>query len=208
MRLRTHILTGTAAALALAPWWRWCSIPFWIGASLADADLYAYYVARHRRLSPRRAFRYYGTLAGRRERATKVLHHPLVPLVALAAMRRAPAVAALGAGIGLHLVLDRHHKNRFRRLRHMLELRSQGCCENCGRPQESVALMEDHYIGEGNRRADRDPAHWTLLCRPCNEAVTEGRFSARDNGKGCSPWLPNLPIQDRRVHRLELHRAG
>ena len=48
MRERTHLLTGAAAALALAPWLRRLSVPLWLGASFTDVDLYAYYVVRHR----------------------------------------------------------------------------------------------------------------------------------------------------------------
>ena len=53
MRLRKHIGTGGVIALALAPWLRWLSVPLWLGATFADADLYAYYVVRHRNLSVR-----------------------------------------------------------------------------------------------------------------------------------------------------------
>jgi hypothetical protein len=99
MRERTHLLTGAAAALALAPWLRRLSIPLWLGASFTDVDLYAYYVVRHRDLSLRRAVRYYNTLTGRREHARKLLHHPLVPILALAGGRRCPALAAFGLGL-------------------------------------------------------------------------------------------------------------
>jgi hypothetical protein len=169
MRERTHLLTGAAAALALAPWLRQLSIPLWLGASFTDVDLYAYYVVRHRDISLRCAIRYYNTLAGRRERARKLLHHPLVPLVALAGARRFPTLAACGAGIALHLVLDAYGKRRFKRLRRALELRSAGYCEACRERQSSIALMEPSYVG-ARRSKDTDPASWHLLCGACNEA--------------------------------------
>jgi len=185
MRERVHIAAGMAAALALAPWLRGRAAAFWLGASLTDADLYAYYVLRHRRLDPRAAVRYYNTLTGRREHARKVLHHPLAPLLALAAGRRAPAVAAFGAGVSLHLLLDAAGDVRYRRLRHALERRSGGHCEHCGRPQLSITSMEPHHWpdwpetarggsedhGRRGRREDQaDLAAWRLLCRPCSEA--------------------------------------
>ena len=169
MRVRIHIMTGTAAALALAPWLRWLSIPLWLGASLTDVDLYAYYVMRHQHLSLRRAVRYYNTLAGRRERARKLLHHPVVPLIALAGGRRHPAIAAFGSGVALHLLLDAYGKRRFKRLRSVLAVRSAGRCEQCGARQTSPVLMEPRYVGSQSPR-DTDPANWLLLCRPCNEA--------------------------------------
>src|SRR5436190_356294 len=132
MRVRIHIMTGTAAALALARWLRWLSVPLWLGASLTDVDLYAYYVMRHQHLSLRRAVRYYNALAGRRERARKLLHHPVVPLIALAGGRRHPAIAAFGSGVALHLLLDAYGKRRFKRLRSVLAVRSGGRWEQCG----------------------------------------------------------------------------
>ncbi len=163
------MMIGTVAALAAAPWLGGRAVPLWLGASLADADLYGYYVLRHRRLDPRAAVRYYNTLTGRRERARKVLHHPLVPLLALAAGRRAPALAAFGAGVGLHLLLDAAGDWPYQRRRRALERRSAGRCDECGQPQASIALMEPHYRGTraGGRRA---LAAWLLLCRPCSEA--------------------------------------
>ena len=47
-------------------------------------------MVRHRNLSVRRAVRYDHTLTGRRERAAKLLHYPLVPMVAIAGVRRCP----------------------------------------------------------------------------------------------------------------------
>jgi hypothetical protein len=170
MRERTHLLTGAATALALAPWLRWLSVPLWLGASFTDADLYAYYVVRHRDFSLRRAVRHYNTLTGRRERAFKFLHHPLVPLAALAAARRFPALAACGAGIALHLVLDGYGKRRFQRIRHALELRSAGYCEACQERQSPLALMEPCYVGVRGG-GDTDLASWRLLCRSCNEML-------------------------------------
>ena len=169
MRERAHFLTGAAAALALAPWLRRLSIPLWLGASFTDVDLYAYYVVRHRDLSLRRAVRYYNTLTGRRERARKLLHHPLVPLVALAGARRFPTLAACGAGMALHLVLDAYGKRRFKRLRRALERRSAGYCEACRERRGPIALMEPYYVGSRGGE-DTDPASWRLLCRLCNEA--------------------------------------
>ncbi len=161
--------SGAVAALALAPWLRLRVVPLWVGASLADVDLYAYYVARHRRLDPRQASAYYHTLTGRREKARKVLHHPLVPLLALSAARRSPAVAAFGAGLALHLLLDAAGKRPYRRLRRALEARGGGRCEGCGRPQESIALMEPNYLApDGGDR--HNLTLWRLLCRPCSEA--------------------------------------
>jgi hypothetical protein len=169
MRERTHLLTGAAAALALAPWLRRLSVPLWLGASFTDVDLYAYYVVRHRDVSLRRAIRYYNTLTGRRERARKLLHNPLVPLLALAGARRFPTLAACGAGVALHLVLDAYGRRRFKRLRRALELRSAGYCDACREHQSSIALMEPYYVGSPGGD-DTDPAAWRLLCRPCNEA--------------------------------------
>jgi hypothetical protein len=168
MRERTHLLTGAAAALALAPWLRRLSVPLWLGASFTDVDLYAFYVVRHRDLSLRRAFRYYHTLTGRREHTRKLLHHPLVPILALAGGRRCPALAAFGGGVAVHLMLDVYAKWRFKRLRHALELRAAGYCEACQERQSSLALMEPCYVGaRGGDHAD--PASWRLLCRSCNE---------------------------------------
>ncbi len=167
MKERTHVAAGTIAAVALAPWLRGRALALWLGASLADADLYAYYVARHRQLDPRRAVRYYNTLTGRRERARKLLHHPLVPLLALAAAPRSPAVAAFGAGLALHLALDLIGDRPYERLRRALERRSGGRCENCGRPQESIAAMEPYHLASRGGRHDLDG--WRLLCRPCSE---------------------------------------
>ncbi len=59
VRARTHAVFGTAVAIALGPWLRSRSIPLWLGATLTDVDLYAYYDMRHRRLSLRRALAYY-----------------------------------------------------------------------------------------------------------------------------------------------------
>ncbi len=170
MRERTHIAIGTVAAAALAPWLRWGAVPFWLGASLTDADLYAYYVVRHRHLDPRRAVRYYHTLAGRRERARKLLHSPLAPAVALACARVWPGCAAFGAGVALHQLLDWYGGRPYRGMRRAIERRSAGACEVCGRREAALDLMEPRYSGP---HADdgHDPASWQLLCRRCNEAT-------------------------------------
>ncbi len=64
MRERTYIAVGTVAAAAIAPWLCWGAVPFWLSATLTDADLYAYYVVHYRHVDPRRAIRYYHTLGG------------------------------------------------------------------------------------------------------------------------------------------------
>jgi hypothetical protein len=92
-----------------------------------------------------------------------------VPLVALAGARLFPTLAACGAGMALHLVLDAYGKRRFKRLRRALERRSAGYCEACRERQSPIAIMEPSYVGS-RRDADTDPASWHLLCRACNEA--------------------------------------
>jgi hypothetical protein len=92
-----------------------------------------------------------------------------VPLVALAGARLFPTLAACGAGMALHLVLDAYGKRRFKRLRRALERRSAGYCEACRERQGHIALMEPYYVGSRGGK-DTDPASWQLLCRPCNEA--------------------------------------
>jgi hypothetical protein len=65
-------------------------------------------------------------------------------------------------------MLDVYAKQRFKRLRHALELRAAGYCETCQERQSSIARMEPCYVGaRGGDRAD--PASWRLLCRSCNE---------------------------------------
>ena len=116
--------------------------------------------------------RYYNTLAGRRERAVKMLHSPLAPLLALAVARRSPALAAFGAGALLHQLMDRAGKVPYLRMRRAIEARSGGLCEACGAPQSSLALMEPRFLSDEGKegKASFDPARWRLLCRPCNAA--------------------------------------
>ena len=136
--------------------------------SISMPIMWSGYVVRHRHLSLRRAVRYYHTLTGRREHTRKLLHHPLVPILALAGGRRCPALAAFGSGVAVHLMLDVYAKRRFKRLRHALELRAAGYCEACQEPQSSIERMEPCYAGA--RGGDlADPASWRLLCRACNE---------------------------------------
>lgn len=167
MKIRTHIATGVLGGALMVPVSGRGALAFCCAAAFADLDLYAYHVVRHRSLSLRAAARYYSTLAGRRERPFKALHHPAVLLGVFSAGRRYSMLRGLALGLSLHAALDGWGKWRHAGLVRTLRARSGGACELCGRYRSPIARMEPLRIDPASAR--HTPEAWLLVCRPCND---------------------------------------
>ena len=59
MRVRDHVLISTAGAALAAPFIGRRALGLWAGSVLIDADHYAWFCFRQRRVSPRAAARFF-----------------------------------------------------------------------------------------------------------------------------------------------------
>jgi hypothetical protein len=171
MRVRDHLVLSAAGAALLSPWASGSAVGLVAGGVLIDADHYAWYCLRQRRLNPVAAVRFFNEAGPPQHPATRALHSPLALLaVALAGVHQR-RLLPVAVGMGLHVALDAHHRARMGKARVAALMRDGFTCQACG----SQARPVDAHIG-------RQP--WLLpsyaagnlisLCRPCHEAAHLG----------------------------------
>jgi hypothetical protein len=113
VRVRDHIAASMAGAALLRPWVRHGTAGLMAGGVLIDADHYAWFCLRQRRLNPLAAVRFFNEANPPHHRGTRALHTPLAVVAILLAGLRLPRLLPVAVGMGLHVALDTHHEARM-----------------------------------------------------------------------------------------------
>ena len=110
MRVRDHVLISTAGAALAAPLIGRGALGVWAGGVLIDADHYAWYCLRQRRLSLPAAVRFFNQADPPQHPATRALHAPRCPVHRSSAGLRQRRLLPVALGMGLHAALDAGHQ--------------------------------------------------------------------------------------------------
>lgn len=171
MRVRDHVLLSAAAAALLGRWARAGALGVVAGGVLIDADHYAWYCLRHRRLSPAAAIRFFNEANPPQRSSTRVLHSPGMVLAALAAGLRWPRLVPVALGMGLHVALDAQHEARMRQVRAAALERDGFCCRACGSRGALGASTETHIRHQPWLLPSYAAHNVISLCPACHEAA-------------------------------------
>jgi hypothetical protein len=178
MRVRDHLVLSVAGAALLRPWAGGSALGLVAGGVLIDADHYAWFCLSQRSLNPVAAVRFFNEAGPPQHAATRALHSPIVLLGVLLAGLHQRRLLPLALGMGLHVVLDAHHRARMDEARAAALFRDRFSCQACG----SQATPVDTHI---RRQPWLMPSYATKnlisLCRPCHEA-------AHLNARGARWW--------------------
>ncbi len=174
MRVRDHIALSTAGALLLRPWLGRGVLGLWAGGVLIDADHYAWFCLRRRRLNPVAAVRLFNEAQGPSGRATRALHSPAALLAFLIVGLRRPRLLPAALGMSLHAVLDAWHEAGMGRARAAALERDRFACRACGTraPDLGTHLRRQPWL-----LPSYEAHNLVSLCGPCHEAAhaREGR---------------------------------
>lgn len=166
MRVRDHVAIATAAAALARRWGPRRAAALWAGSVLIDADHYAWYCLRERRVSPLAAVRAFNGAHGPQHRATRAMHSPLALAgVAVLAARR-PWLRPVALGMGLHVGLDSCHQAALARARAAALARDSFACTECGARTPGVRA---HVRRQPPVLPSYAPRNLVSLCEPCHE---------------------------------------
>jgi hypothetical protein len=166
VRVRDHVLISTAGALLAAPFVGRRALGLWAGGVLIDADHYAWFCLRERRLSPQAAVRFFSAAEPPRHQATRALHAPPVLLLAFLLGLRRRQLLPLALGMGLHVALDIQHVARLDRARATALARDANSCQVCG-----AAATTAHVWRQPRLLPSYRVPNLTSLCGMCHEAA-------------------------------------
>lgn len=178
MRVRDHIVLSAAGAALLRRWTRGGVAGLVAGGVLIDADHYAWYCLRHRRLNPVAAIRFFNAAHPPQHDGTRLLHSPVALLAAAAAGLRWPRLRPVAAGMGLHVALDALHEARMRRARATALERDEYRCQACG----SQTRIDAHLRRQPWLLPSYSAGDLISLCHGCHE-------SAHAGGRRPGPWI-------------------
>jgi hypothetical protein len=172
------VLSAVGAAL-LRPWIGRGVLSLVAGGVLIDADHYAWFCLRHRRLNPVAAVRFFNDAHPPQHPGTRALHAPVALLAALAAGLHRPPLLPVALGMGLHVVLDTHHEARMGQARAAALKRDDFCCQSCGcrAPEISTHIRHQPWL-----LPSYATQNLVSLCRGCHEA-------AHTCGKSSGSWI-------------------
>jgi hypothetical protein len=168
MRVRDHIAVSTAGAALLRPWLGKDVLGFWAGGVLIDADHYAWFCLRQRRVSLPAAIRLFNEAHAPQHPATRRLHSPVVLMAALLASLCRPRLRAVVFGMGVHVALDLGHDARMRRAQALALERDDFLCRGCGGRE---APMDVHIERQPWLMPSYAAENLISLCGPCHEAA-------------------------------------
>lgn len=175
MRVRDHVLLSAAGAALLRPWARGSVAGLVAGGVLIDADHYAWFCLRHRRLNPVAAVRFFNGAHPPQYQGTRLLHTPGALLAVLAAALHWPRLLPVAAGMGLHVALDRQHEARMRSARKAALERDEYRCQACG----AQTRIDTHVRRQPWLLPSYSAEDLISLCHACHETVHTGRTGAR-----------------------------
>lgn len=171
MRVRDHLVLSTAGAVLLRPWARRSALSLIAGGVLIDADHYAWFCLRHRRLNPVTAIRFFNGAHPPQHPGTRLLHTPSVLLATLAAGLRWPRLLPVAVGMGLHVALDAQHEARMGQARAAALERDEFCCQACGSPGSPGASIEAHVRRQPWLLPSYAAHDLISLCPGCHQAA-------------------------------------
>ena len=193
MRVRDHIAASLAAAALLRPWAGRGTAGLVAGGVLIDADHYAWFCLRYRRLNPVAAVRFFNEAHPPQHPGTRALHSPVALLVVVGIAIRRPWLLPVVVGMGLHVVLDAQDKRRMGRARAAALERDAFRCRACG---SRGAPLDAHVRHQPWLLPSYATQNLVSLCPGCHDAaharrpgggVWGGRPPERENGPG--PWI-------------------
>jgi hypothetical protein len=163
LRIRDHVLISTAGAALAAPFIGRRALGLWAGSVLIDADHYAWFCIRQRRVSPRAAARFFNGADVPGHPATRALHAPAVPLLVLLLGFRDSRLLPVGLGMSLHVALDTWHVAQLNRARSAALERDGHTCRACGAPSYQVQNLISlcHPCHAAAHELPKEPAPWT-----------------------------------------------
>jgi hypothetical protein len=168
VRVREHIALSTAAAALFRSSLRQGALGFWAGSVLIDADHYAWFCLRQRRLSPYAAVRFFNGAQAPQNGATRTLHSPPALLSVLLIGLRRRGLLPLALGMGLHVALDAYHDARMDAARAQALRRDAFTCQGCG---SRAANVDTHIKQQPWLLPSYRIENLVSLCGPCHEAA-------------------------------------
>ena len=179
MRVRDHILISTAAAALAAPFLGRGAVGLVASGVLIDADHYAWFCLRQRRLNPLAAVRFFNQADPPQHAATRGLHAPGVLLAAALLGARYRRLLPVALGMILHAALDAHHTARMDRARGEALVRDGYSCQACGpaTPAAGTHLCRQPVLLPSYR-----VRNLTSLCGPCHEAAHSPSGDSHEGG--------------------------
>jgi hypothetical protein len=175
-------MSASAAALA-APFSGRGAAGLLAGGVLIDADHYAWFCLRERRLNPVAAARFFNQADPPQHAATRALHTPAALLAAALLGMRYRRLLPVALGMVLHAALDAHHTARMDRARAEALVRDGYSCRVCGpaTPAAGAHLYRQPALLPSYRARDL-----VSLCGPCHEAAHSPKGNSRKGGM--APW--------------------
>jgi hypothetical protein len=149
------------------------------GGVLIDADHYAWFCLRHRRLNPLAAVRLFNEAHPPQHPGTRALHSPVALLVVLGAAVRRPWLLPVALGMGLHVALDAQHETRMGKARAAALERDAFRCQACG---SRAPHLDAHIRHQPWLLPSYATQNLVALCPGCHEA-------AHARGKGPGSWI-------------------
>ena len=178
MRVRDHVLISTAGAALAAPFIGRGALSLWAGGVLIDADHYAWFCLRQRRLSFPAAVRFFNEADPPQHSATRALHAPAALLFVFLLALRQRRVLPVAVGMGLHVALDTLHLARMDWARSAALVRDGYSCQVCGTATPAVGA---HVWRQPRLLPSYRAQNLISLCTLCHEA-------AHARSKGPVPW--------------------
>jgi hypothetical protein len=172
VRVRDHVLISTAGVVLAAPFIGRRALSLWAGGVLIDADHYAWFCLKQRRLSPLAAARFFNQADPPQHGATRALHAPVSLLFIFLLGLRQRQLLPVALGMGLHVALDTYHLAEMGRARSEALARDGYSCQVCG-----AASVRAHVWRQPRLLPSYQMQNLISLCGKCHEA-------AHTSGKG------------------------
>jgi len=168
MRVRDHIAIATGAAALSRRWLGRDAVFLWAGAVLIDSDHYLAFLLAERRVNPAGAMRFYNQALVPEQSGARAFHSNPALFSVLCLGARSRPFAALGVGMGLHVMLDSFHEARMNRARAAALERDQRTCQACG---SRTANVGTHLSRQPWLLPSYKPDDVVSLCDPCHVGV-------------------------------------
>lgn len=174
MRVRDHIAIATGAAAVSRRWLGRDAMLLWAGAVLIDSDHYLAFLLQERRVNPVGAVRFFNQALVPEHRAARAFHTRSAVLGVLFLGARSRHFAALGCGMGLHVMLDSVHAACMKRARAAALERDRRTCRACGSRGANVGT---HLSRQPWLLPSYEPHNVVSLCDPCHVRAHTSQLS-------------------------------
>jgi hypothetical protein len=168
VRVRDHVLISAAGAVLSAPFMGHGALGLWAGGVFIDADHYAWYCLKQRRLNPRAAAQFFNQADPPQHPATRALHAPAVLFMLLLVGLRRRQLLPVVLGMSLHVALDAQHQALMDRARSAALARDKYSCQACGTETPPVGA---HVWRQPRLLPSYRAENLISLCCRCHEAA-------------------------------------